>query len=121
MKKYIALIVLFCVVGFLTPTVSTAASNHVKLYADSGMQGLSYTLGFNKDAADTNWVTTDQGSGNFKDKCSSVSYKIPAGYHVSLYENTNYGGRAYRLSGTGSVNHLDYMNDKCSSVRWERD
>lgn len=117
----LVLIVLFCVVGLFAPTLSGAASNYVKLYEHSGMQGLSYTLGFKKDATDTNWVQADQGGANFKDKCSSVSYKIPAGYHVSLYENTNYGGRAYRLSGTGSVNHLDYMNDKCSSVRWERD
>jgi hypothetical protein len=123
MKKYnmtLVLIALFCIAAWLAPTQAKAAS-YVKLYEHSGMQGLSYTANYKQDATDTNWVTVDQGGANFKDKCSSVSYKIPAGYRVSLYENTNFGGRAYVLRGTGSVSNLDFMNDKCSSVRWERE
>ena len=120
MKKIILSLVFaltFCALSWQTQAASTG---YVKLYEHSGMQGLSYTLNFKSDAPDTNWVAVDQGGANFKDKCSSASYKIPAGYRVTLYENTNYTGRAYPLTGTSSTPDLSYMNDKCSSIRWEK-
>ncbi len=105
------------------PTVAKKAykpSGYVKLYEHKGMGGYTLTLGYGRGSGDTDSSYADQGGANFKDKCSSVSYKIPAGWRVSLYEHKNYGGRAYTLTGSGSISDLGYMNDKCSSVRWEK-
>lgn len=120
MKKNILVGLLAMAFCAVSGHIQAASKGYVKLYEHSGMQGLSHTINFGNDEADTNWVIVDQGGANFKDKCSSASYKIPAGYRVLLYENTNYSGRAYPLIGTGSAPDLSYMNDKCSSIRWEK-
>lgn len=98
---------------------SEKLSGYVKLYEHKGNFGNSYTLSFGRNSPDTDHVLNDQRSTNFKDNCSSATYKIPAGWRVSLYEHTHYRGRAYTLTGSGSVSDLGFMNDKCSSVRWE--
>lgn len=96
------------------PTASRA-SGYIALYTDGQLSGRSMRLSFGQN------VNTTDGGG-FKDNISSAEYSIPSGWQVALYEDSGYSKKRYVIkSGTGTVEHLPpYMNDKISSVRWEK-
>ncbi len=90
-------------------------SGYIHVYTDSQLSGKNMRLSFGQ-----NMHTTDGTA--FKDNITSFSYQIPAGWQVSLYQDTGYSNTSYVVKGTGSLGHLPgYMNDKCSSIRWERE
>jgi len=93
--------------------VAEKLSGYLRIYIDKGLRGGSMTIPFGRN------ISTSNGTG-FKDNCSSASYHIPAGWQVSLYAGSGYSEKRLVLSGSGSVNDLGNVNDKCSSFRWEK-
>lgn len=96
-------------------------SGYVRLYDDKGFTDRILTVRFGRDVGNMHYVHSDDGKSGFNDKASAVKYSVPSGYKAVLYENNNYSKRGYELKGSGSVADLGYFNDKCSSLRWEKD
>lgn len=98
-----------------TGNVEKKLSGYIRVYTDSQLSGKNMSLSFGRS------MNTSDGTA-FKDNITSFSYEIPPGWQVSLYEASGYMGNRYVVKGTGSLGHLPgYMNDKCSSIRWEKE
>ncbi|MBM3415617.1 MAG: beta/gamma crystallin family protein [Bacteroidetes bacterium] len=49
------------------------------------------------------------------------SLQVPAGYRVVLYENENFGGKNYTITGSKNRFYLSGWSDKTSSIAVYRD
>ena len=83
------------------------AQNCPTFYTDANQQGNSFQL-----------CSSGNVPGQYNDQVSS--FTIPAGYSVTLYSNSGYGGQAVGPYTQGSYNVPANFNDQLSSVRVSR-
>lgn len=89
-------------------------SGHVRVFTDSNLSGKNMSVGFGQ-----NFFTTIGTA--FENNITSAEWEIPAGWQVSLYQHPAYDGARYTMQGSGRTGHLDgTINDKTSSIRWEK-
>ena len=96
-----------------TTAAEAKPTGYLRIYVDKGLGGGSMSIPFGRDMSTTNGTA-------FKDNCSSASYKVPDGWQVAIYAGSGYSEKRVTLSGSGTANDLGQVNDKCSSVRWEK-
>lgn len=102
--------------GFAAKTwaKSKGPTGYVTLYEDKNYTGRTVKVAFNKNIPNLK----DLG---FNDMASSLKYKVPAGWMVTLHADTSYNGSKYDMSpGSGNDPNLSGFEDKCSSVEWHR-
>ena len=86
---------------------------YLRLYADRQHKGRQVRITFPKNVRDLD-------SLKFNDICSSAQFEVPSGWVAVLYEDKDFKKSKRVLVGKGSKRDLGNMNDKCSSVRWEK-
>ncbi len=96
----------------------------IHLYDDKNFKDRVYQMNGDaiKDIPDYKNITAS-GKKGFGDKVSSVRFRLPKGKVYTLYEDDNYGGDKYDLTGTGKVvdlKELKGFNDDTSSSRFTK-
>jgi hypothetical protein len=85
----------------------------VRIYADKNYKGRSVVIKYPRSVRDLETL-------KFNDVCSSVTFEVPDGWRAVLYEDKSYAKKGVPLRGKGSRRDLGKLNDKCSSIRWEK-
>jgi hypothetical protein len=111
------------------------ADSYVKLYDDPDYAGAVLTFlpaaarstnGLRGDITDFAHIQPDNHDGSdFNDRASSITYLLPAGWTVILFEDADFKGKQLKLVGTGKVEKIPDLADtqpsfydKASSLRW---
>ncbi|MDH5918891.1 beta/gamma crystallin-related protein [Vibrio splendidus] len=91
-------------------TVDTYSGYKLTLYSEASFYGKSISINQN---------TADLSAYNFNDIASSLKFE-GSGWIAWLYEDVNYGGTMTMYSGNSQSEYLNSMNDRISSVRFEK-
>lgn len=106
-----------------------ACSAHVELSTGTNYTGKSLTID-SLDYLRDNYsgLANQDGAGGFANNVSSLTWRLPAGCFVRLYNNADFGGDYLQLSGTGELADLANIgwttnpsvtcNDKFQSVQF---
>ncbi len=95
------------------PEVQKREEGFIRIYTDRQLKGRQVMIPFPKNVRDLD-------SLKFNDACSSAQFEVPSGWMAILYEDKGFKKSKRVLLGNGSKRDLGNMNDKCSSVRWEK-
>lgn len=95
------------------PAEKKSEEGWVRIYADKDLKGRAILIKFPKSVRDLEAL-------KFNDVCSSVQYEVPDGWRAVLYEDKSYQKTDRALRGKGMRRDLGKLNDKCSSIRWEK-
>ena len=104
--------------------VTDIEDGFVELYAGKNFEGARLVVKGKTDIPNLEKVSSDDGKKKLEGKVSSAKHQIPEGWKAVLYAEKNYKGPSYVLRGTGRIDEapdLAKLNNKASSVRWERD
>lgn len=122
-KKLYYLLILFTLSLAVPPQLQAQETYYVDLYTDVNSGGTKYRVPIYQNEKDLNLIQLNDGT-HLNDRISSVEYKLPQDWQVTLWQHPHYQGRSYVLHGEGKISNLGQIdsnfnfNDKVSSVQW---
>ncbi len=108
------------------PTITNIGDAVVTLYEGVGFNDRKLTLNYNNmEISNLGNAQSDDGKLGFNDKASSMTWQIPYGYEMVIYEDNRFEKPIHELVGDGEFKEVvnlskEGINDKASSIRWFR-
>lgn len=92
----------------------------LQLFEDINNKGRRLSVDCNENIGDLRYSKSDDGRRGFDNKTSSVTYNLPDGVTVNLYQHLNNRSPVLlELKGSGKITEIEELkNDRISSVQW---